>query len=905
MISQRISHYEIQGRLGEGGMGVVYRALDTHLDRYVAIKVLRPEAVADPQRKRRFVQEAKAASALNHPNIITIHDISTDHGVDFIVMEHVRGKSLDQLVAARGRAKGLGLREALQYAVQIADGLAKAHAAGIVHRDLKPGNVMVTEDGLVKVLDFGLAKLTEPAGEPAGEEEETETVRAEVSPATQEGSILGTVAYMSPEQAQGQKVDARSDIFSFGVVLYELLSSRRPFLGETRLSILSAILREEPKPLAEIVKGIPQEVGRIISLCLRKDPRRRFQHMEDLKIALEALLEEPESGGLAAVPTLAPRHWSRWVAMAAVLTLMVGIAIAVWWRSARSPAGTSGPAAPLRTSPFTSFPGQESQPAFSPDGKQVAFVWEGETGGNFDVYVRLVAGGTPLRLTSNPADEFSPTWSPDGSRIAFLRQTSAGQEIVLIPALGGPERKLCQTTATIMGAVLVANWVRAGLGLAWSPDGGLLAIVDKASPQESDSIFVVETDTGKKRKLTSLPVQYFGDRFPAFSPNGQTLAFIRFRNFGVSDIHLLPVTGGGLPGEPTRLTFDDKDIRGLDWTADGRSIVFSSSRGGSLTLWRIPISGGAPERLAVSGETALFPSVARQGGRLAYVQSAADLNIWRAAGPAAVLASKAKPAKFISSTQWDSNPQISPDGKRIVFASARSGSGELWVCDEAGLNPVQLTSSGGALSASPRWSPDSQQVVFDSRVRGQADIHVVSREGGPPRRITTEPSNEARPSWSRDGRWIYFGSDRTGNWQVWKAPAEGGAAMQVTRQGGRETQESPNGKFLYYHKGVGLGIWRVPPEGGDEVQVLDRGEAGQWAVLDHGICLLNRRAVPEPTIEFFGFATRRSSKITSLPKQAGAPLLIPSLAVSPDGRWILYVQVDQTTSDVMLAENFR
>ncbi len=296
MIGQTISHYRIVEKLGEGGMGVVYKARDTRLDRFVAIKVLPAEKVADPERKQRFVQEAKAASSLNHPNIITIYDIGQAEGVDFISMECVDGKTLDRLIPRRG----MRLNEALKYAVQIADALARAHSAGIVHRDLKPGNIMVNEHGLVKVLDFGLAKLTEST--PAGDNESTRTLR----PTTEEGKIVGTVSYMSPEQAEGKKVDARSDIFSFGAVLYEMVTGGQAFHGDTKASTLAAILKDTPRPASQLVDGLPKEVERLISRCLRKEVNQRSQHMDDVKLALQELKEESDSGVLGAAAVAKP-----------------------------------------------------------------------------------------------------------------------------------------------------------------------------------------------------------------------------------------------------------------------------------------------------------------------------------------------------------------------------------------------------------------------------------------------------------------------------------------------------------------------------------------------------------------------------------------------------------------------
>ena len=312
MIGKTLGHYRIDSKLGEGGMGVVYRAFDTHLERAVAIKVLRPDLTASPDRKRRFVQEAKSASALNHPGIVHIYDIDSadlpDGPTDFIAMEFVPGKTLDQYIGK----SGLSPNDALKYGIQIADALARAHKAGIVHRDLKPANIIVADDGRVKLLDFGLAKLTEVDGDPHGA---TVTMTAPETPHTEEGAILGTVAYMSPEQAEGRKVDARSDIFSFGSVLYEMVTGRRAFEGTNKISTLGAILHTEPKAASEMSAGVPMELDKIIARCLRKDPERRAQGIADIKLALEELKQESESGRLseqvAAAAAVRPPAWPR------------------------------------------------------------------------------------------------------------------------------------------------------------------------------------------------------------------------------------------------------------------------------------------------------------------------------------------------------------------------------------------------------------------------------------------------------------------------------------------------------------------------------------------------------------------------------------------------------------------
>src|SRR5713226_181020 len=324
MLGQTLDHYRIESKLGEGGMGVVYKARDTHLDRPVAIKVLPADKVADAGRKQRFVQEAKAASALNHPNIVTIHDIRSHEGMDFIVMEYIEGKTLDELIAP----KGLRPAQALKYAVQIADALAKAHGASILHRDLKPSNIMVTEEGRVKILDFGLAKLLEPAD--SSSDAATLTAR----PLTEEGSVLGTAAYMSPEQAEGLKLYVRSDIFSFGSFLYEMVTGRKPFTGDSRLAMLTKILNEDPTPPGQLAAAIPPEMEKLILRCLRKDPARRYQTMADLKVALEDLEAESASGTQSQLPPVrAPsrRHWA-WAGLLPVL-LVAGFFAWQAWRA--------------------------------------------------------------------------------------------------------------------------------------------------------------------------------------------------------------------------------------------------------------------------------------------------------------------------------------------------------------------------------------------------------------------------------------------------------------------------------------------------------------------------------------------------------------------------------------------
>src|SRR5271165_710737 len=476
----KLGPYEIQSPLGSGGMGEVYRAIQGSLGRQVAIKVLPPEKVADPERKQRFVQEAKAASSLNHPNIITIYDIGQAEGVDFISMECVSGKTLDRMIPRRG----MRLNDALKCAVQIADALARAHSAGIVHRDLKPGNLMVNEHGLVKVLDFGLAKLTETA--PAGDDEATRTLR----PTTEEGKIVGTVAYMSPEQAEGKKVDARSDIFSFGSVFYEMVTGRRAFQGETNASTMAAILRDTPRPASQLVDGLPREVEKLISRCLRKDVNQRSQHMDDIKIALQELKEESDSGvlGAAAVEKTKPRRRLTWALSVAAALVMA--TVGVWLvRSKKEVPDTQLVAVPL-----TSYPGNEGGPSFSPDGTQVAFAWNGEKQDNWDIYVKQIGVEPPYRLTTDLAADYSPAWSPDGRLIAFFRDLSPGKTaIMLIPQRGGSERILAEVNGSLR-ALPYDQW------LSWTPDSKWL-VGPTSITGHGQSLSLYSTETGERQPV--------------------------------------------------------------------------------------------------------------------------------------------------------------------------------------------------------------------------------------------------------------------------------------------------------------------------------------------------------------------------------------------------------------------
>jgi len=877
----RLGPYEILAPVGAGGMGEVYKARDARLDRLVAIKILPHDRTGDEDRKRRFVQEAKAASALNHPNIVTIYDIGSENGIDFLVMELVPGKSLDQLIP-RG---GMRLSEILRAAVQIADAFSKAHAAGIVHRDLKPANVMLTPEGQVKILDFGLAKLTQS---PPSESDATRTIAAH----TGEGTVLGTTAYMSPEQAEGKPVDARSDIFAFGSLLYEMSTGQRAFRGDTQMSTISAILRDDPKPASEFRNDIPAQFARVITRCLRKDPARRFQHMADLKVELEDLKEESDSGKLGgAVPAAKPSKGRRpktmlWIGAAAAVVIAAVVAARLW---SDKPVAD----APLQAIPLTSYVGVQDDPSFSPDGSQVAFSWDGEKEDNLDIYVKLVGSGAPLRLTTDPAWDGFPSWSPDGRSIAFERRSGSRGEIAVmtVPPLGGPERKLAQFFVPPFFSYLP--------GLCWTPDSKSIVVGGAEQANQSIRLYAISVETGERKPWTTPPSQINGDGTPAFSPDGRTLSFWREKNLNVGNLMMLDLSKDFTPvGEPRQVIIPGfPDIIQPIWSADGRDVLFKSGNRITARLYRAAASGGSPARAldwAGTGVTAAAVSVA--GHRMVFGTRVQNSNIYRAPTDG-----KGPVEKFISSTYRESFPQYSPDGKRLAFYSNRTGTTQIWTSAADGSGAQPLTSMNAPITASPRWSPDGKTISFDSNAGGSWQIYTINSEGGKPRQMTNDAFTNVTSNWSRDGRWIYY-ARKSGEEQVWKVSAQGGAAIQVTRNGGGLPFESPDGKWLYFAKGDGAtGLWKMPVEGGPETQVVNAVYRANFAVLDRGIYFTPPRgANGESAVQYLDFATGAIKTIYPLDKTIDL-----GFTVSPDGRYVLWSQIDHQGSNLMLVENFR
>jgi len=572
------------------------------------------------------------------------------------------------------------------------------------------------------------------------------------------------------------------------------------------------------------------------------------------------------------------------------LALVIAVTWYLSYRAARSKDTTQ-----IRIAPLNGLP-REGDAAFSPDGNQVAFVWAGEKGGYAHIYISQIgAADSPRRLTSysDPAFEFGPAWSPDGRYIAFFRFDQKAQTLAVFvtAALGGSERRLYGVKSR-----------RKVDALDWSPDGKYLALSDSPTPDAASQILLLSLDTLDVHPVTSPAAGILGDSSPAFSPDGKSLAFVR-NTLDILEVFRMPATGGS----PTQLTFDHADIQGIAWTPDSQNLIFSSSRQGSPSLWRISAQGGVPERLPLAGSAwAMRPAISRNGKRLAYTSvsyTAAILKTTltpdhKVAGPF---------EHFITSTGLEEGPQYSPDGKRLVFQSTRTGYHEIWRADADGSNPVQLTHFSKNLTGTPRWSPDSHWITFDSRPGNHPQIFVINAEGGQPRQITQGDSDNAVPSWSVDGKWIYFASNRGGSWQVWRVTPEGGPPSQVTKNGGFAALPSLDGKFLYYAKGRDLpGLWRVPVNGGEEEELLPGMPPGGWgyfAVTQDGIYYPDASIPDKGGLYFYDFAAKRSSLSFAVGKEQ-PDIGAPALAVSPDGHNLLVVFQDQPLVYIMLVENF-
>jgi Tol biopolymer transport system component/DNA-binding winged helix-turn-helix (wHTH) protein len=669
------------------------------------------------------------------------------------------------------------------------------------------------------------------------------------------------------------------------------------FVGDDVLTRSISELRrafDDDARAPRIIQTIPKAGYRIIAPVVPA--------AESVPATEEAVVQsptpEPENPAADATPVVEPHVPSEapqpaaksaprsalWIA-GLVALILIGALVWHFWM----PHPAQHSASVLRTVPFTSYPGNQSQPAFSPDGNQIAFVWNGSSRDNYDIYVKVIGAETPLRLTSDPSNDYSPVWSPDGRSIAFLRLSDTDRGIYVMPAIGGAARKIFTPTGRI-------EWERGAL--SWSPDGKRLIFPDGKSGSTPSQIFSLALDTLQAHGITTPPEHWDGDNGPVFSPDGSQIAFIRAIEAAIRDVYVMDADGADLH----RVTFDNRFVESLAWDVDGKSIIFASDRGGRPSLWRLQLRKGAtPERIEVGGEDATGPNVAAKGNRLAYSQSKSNWSIMRLALRGATgKAGATKLTPLLSSTLQDSSPHYSPDGGHIAFQSWRAGTQEIWICNRDGSSPVKLTSFDGPLTGSPSWSPDGTHIAFDARPDGHSHIFYMSTEGSLPKAATSGESNDIVPSWSHDGQWIYFGSNRSGSWQIWKVPSNGGEPQQVTHSGGFIPAESPDGHWLYYTKADLPGLWRVSVSGGAEEKILDSprlGYWGYWSLTPEGVYYLHNNA-----IEFKNTASGAVSRILQLDH---TPPPFAGITASPDGAALLYTDITEVSSNITLVEHFK
>jgi Tol biopolymer transport system component len=781
---QRLGPYEVVSSIGAGGMGEVYRARDARLGREVALKTLPADVAGDPERRRRFELEARAVAALAHPGVLSLHDIGEADGVFFLVTELLEGETLrDRLL--RGP---LPIERALEWGAAVADALAAAHERGIVHRDLKPENLFLTRDGRLKVLDFGLAKDLQP--DPRVSEAPT------LASPTRTGVVLGTLGYLSPEQARGEAVDARSDIFSLGCVLYECLSGRRAFAGQTPHDLIAAVLRDDLPPLTSLRAEVPVGLARVVERCLAKDRSQRFQSASDLAFALRGA--PTASGAVAAAPARGGRaSRAAWLAAAALgaFGLAVGYAL-------HRPRPEPDPVVVALTGGTS----REASPAISPDGKFVAYLASAR--GRTDVWVKFVGGGPGVNLTAASGLEIQshatiggPEISPDGSEIAVYagvpNSPGAQRGIWLIPApLGGPPRLL----------------LRRGGGLRWSPDGQRIAFM-RPDPASGDAVLVARADGGEERVLVPAAPGIHAHE-PAWSADGAYVYFDRGpMNNNQAPTEIWRVRSDG--GAPEPLFSTQGIAQSPLLTPDGRALVYAGDQaGGALNLWLRPLGGGRERRLTRGVGDYLVPRLSRDGRRLVCEAriSNGSLRSLDLRQPALGMG-----ADLTAAGADDASPSIARTGT-LAFVSARNGTRDIWLSEADGSNPRPLTSDPENDSL-PAISPDGSRVAFVSTRGGRRGLWLVPAGGGPPSSLVTVDVLD-RPTWSADGRRVLYAAEGPGHQaSLWIVPAEGGAPAQIPGVNGRCPAWSPVADEIAYftsQPGSGLQTVRLTNSRGEE-----------------------------------------------------------------------------------------
>ena len=764
LVGKTISHYRIVEKLGGGGMGVVYKAEDVKLHRFVALKFLPDEVAKDTQALARFQREAQAASALNHPNICTIHEIGEQNGQPFIVMEFLDGMTLK--TGSRGSPWTWKRRSPLP--IEIADALDAAHAAGIIHRDIKPANIFVTKRGHAKVLDFGLAKLS-PKAQSVSEGAPTLEITNEHL--TSPGSTLGTIAYMSPEQVRGKELDPRTDLFSFGSVLYEMATGALPFGADTSGLVFDAILNRAPVAPRRLNPQLPPRLEDVVTKCLEKDRDLRYQHASEVRTDLQRLKRDSESARVPLPqPTTPSKKWSRWLAVASgIAVVAILLVIGARWKG-------SSPALHTTLSQVTFAEGVEEYPAWSPDGK--ALLYTGEVGKIRKIYRKDLASGRDSQLMRGDSDELQPAWSPDGKQVAFVRahqpdvKLQPGDvfgmfqdgDVWVLDLASGEETKLVENA----------------FNPAYSPDGQHIAV--DASWAAARRIWVLDRQGHNPQQVTTDTSEEVAHVAPAWSPDGRKIVFQNLvrTKFDIRTVNLDSK-------QMNWITNDSLTNIRPSWSPSGRFIYFSSYRSGGINIWRAAVNkdgtlSGSLQQVTTGAGQDVEVAVSPDSKRLAYATLRQNADIWRLPVSPQTGLSTGMPEAVISTTREDSRGSWSPDSKMVAFNSDRAGDMNIWLSMLADSSTRQLTTGhGGDFQAN--WSPDENKIAFFSSRSGSPNIWEVEIASGTLRRLTSNSGVNVNPFYSPDGKLIAHQSDQSGRLEVWVTNADGSNPRRLTNVG--------------------------------------------------------------------------------------------------------------------------
>jgi Tol biopolymer transport system component len=752
-----VGHYRIVEPLGQGGMGEVFVAEDTRLNRRVALKVLPQIFAADPVYRQRFEREAQAVAALNHPNIVTIHSVEEHDGRLLLTMELVDGRPLGELIPKGG----LPLDRILRIGMEVADALAAAQARGITHRDVKPGNVIVTPQGRAKVLDFGLAKLREAE---TGRAPADVTRMSASSTITGEGKIVGTVAYMSPEQAEGKPVDPRSDIFSLGVVLHEMATGQRPFRGDTNVSVISAIIKDTPTPITESNPNLPADLARIVRRCLAKDPERRYQTAQDLRNELEELKQDTASGTVAIVRPKPARRLPVIAILGAVAAVAAVVAVVVlvmvMGSKTSKPDAGAGTFTLDRLARLTST-GTASLAAMSPDGRYVVHV-KGEPGG-LGLWTRQTATTSDVRIVAPSDSRFDGiAFAPDGNYVYYTAYPGVGGVAGLyrVPVLGGTSVKLIDDVDS---------------PVTFSPDQKRMAFMRGSMVRGTTELMVADADGANARTLAMATApDKFQSEGPSWSPDGKTIlaTAVSTRPGVPAVVYAVDATTGAARaiGEGWG------HLRDVQWLPDGRSFVVTGIDFSGLAtpqIWRVAYPSGERTRVTNDLNSYIGASLAADGRSLATVQTETVAGIYIAEG------ADKEPRKVTGGAgRADGNTGLAwiPDG-RIVYSSNASGFPQLWISDADGANTRQLTSTVGP-STGPSASADGKWIYFTSYAKEGSCLFRIAPDGAGLQQLTSD--GDARTGiLSPDGKTLYYTAIRSGLPRLMKMAADGGPAEQA------------------------------------------------------------------------------------------------------------------------------